>query len=123
MQGSPELDRLKEYVRALADERAQIGPSICASSGQLGVRSAAFAGRRRGGLLSRASESERSAVPIEREVAVDNPQRFGPEVDFADVVRLESELDGVAGTRIELHGSLATLKICNTSRTAVGDPL
>jgi len=42
-------------------------------------------------------------VPVEHEVAVDNPQRFDPEVDFADVVRLEAELDGVAGTRIELH--------------------
>ena len=54
-------------------------------------------------LLSPASESKRSAVPVEHEVAVDNAQWFGPEVDFADFIRLEAELDGIAGIRIKLH--------------------
>ena len=42
-------------------------------------------------------------MPVEQEIAVYNPQRFGAEVDFADVVWLEAELDGVTGTRSELH--------------------
>src|SRR5207248_8285583 len=79
------------------------GRPNCASSGQLEARSAAFVGSGEAALLSRASESERSAVPVEQEIAVDNPQRFGPEVDFADVVWLEAELDSVSGTRIEFH--------------------
>ena len=63
----------------------------------------AFVVWQRDGLLSRASEPERSAVTIEHKVTIDNLQGLRPKVDFADVVRFETELDDVAGTRIELH--------------------
>src|SRR5204863_5713965 len=103
MRGDPELDRLKQYLRAFTDERAGPGARTARVLASLRRAPQHLSGGGEAALLSRASESERSAVPVEQEIAVDNPQRFGPEVDFADVVRLEAELDGVTGTRIELH--------------------
>src|SRR5437879_167073 len=104
MRGDPELDRLKQYLRAFTDERAGPGARTARVLASLRRAPQHLSGGGEAALLSRASESERSAVPLEHEIAVDNPQSFGPEVDFADAVWLDAELDSVAGTRIQHHG-------------------
>src|SRR3954468_20307362 len=101
MRGGPEL----ETISASLHRRARAGPGARTARVLASLRRAPRHSSSGGeaALLSRAAESESSAVPVEHEVAVDNPQRFGPEVDLADVVWLKAELDGVAGTRIKLH--------------------